>query len=128
MEVGGAHPVYRGHALCTLGIRRYRDDRREGTNRFHSDSLFARGAPGGAARGYLVTDLEALREAEPLELADVDLERGGLAADARGELRGRDPGMALDQPERLARPGLGGGRVHALEPPRDLRDVLLAEI
>src|SRR5262245_46296304 len=62
------------------------------------------GEIGAAARRDLVADLEALRQAEALELANIDLERLSVAAELGGELRRRDARVVVDDRERARGP------------------------
>src|SRR3954468_11529993 len=62
------------------------------------------GEVGLASRGELVADLEAQREAEVLQLADVDLEGLGLASEAGGEIGGAHGWMLGDRPEHRVSP------------------------
>ncbi len=59
---------------------------------------------GPPARGEVVARREADRQAEVLELPDVELEAGGVAAEPGGEVGGADAGEPLDDAQRLRRP------------------------
>src|SRR5438105_4965603 len=69
-----------------------------------------------AAGRQAVAHLEAVREAEVLELADVGLERLGVAAEPGGEVGGTDAGVRGDGGEDRPRPGpVGAGGVEPVE-------------
>ncbi len=88
----------------------------------------SRGEVGLAARRQAVTDLETQREAEVLQLADVELERLRLPPEARGEIGGAHRGTLGDRAEHRTRPGAVRARpVETREPARDVVDLVGGE-
>ena len=79
-----------------------------------------------ATRRDLVTNLEALGEPEPLELADVGFERSGVASQLRREPGRRDSRILRDDAERVPGPRVVG--VHALELGAYQLDIAVVEL
>ena len=76
-----------------------------------------------------VADVERLRQAQLLELADVALERRRVAAELGGEVRRADLGRAVDDRQRPARPRSDGRRrVEAVQAGADLGELGLASV
>ena len=73
--------------------------------RARSARLSPRARARRAARRQPVADLQALGEAQRLQLADVDLERQPILPGQAAEVRGPEPRVVTDQREHPARPG-----------------------
>ena len=84
---------------------------------------------GAAAGREPIAHAQALGETEVLQLADVELERLGLAPDAGREVRRPHLGVRGDQPEILGGPGsVGAAGVESQEPGAKLGELVFREL